>query len=472
MFRLSTIFILICMALIAGAFAVVLYAAAGLAPLEAGTIALAALTLMILYNAISMRMHARHDPGARLGDLSRGVGDLARQMSDFGRRLAALETRIAAVEAQRRAPDASVTEEINELGLLVRQLAVSVAAHEDALNDQILAPPPARERETAAAAIIETDDIAIGSTDNDAEEVPSQAAPPHEQARDEAGIRAALREAIDANRIEVYLQPLVTLPQRKVRFYEALARLPGDDGKMIDAGDFIHLAEADGLMGRLDNLVLLRCVQVLRRLKDRKQDVSLFCNLSISTLRDPVLFAECLEFLDANRALTSSLILEFRQGDLQTLSPLEREHLTALVARGVRLSMDHVTDLRLNPRDLTPLGIRFVKVEAALLLNEEQALDIHAADLSDLLNRYGIDLVATHVETERAVADLLDYDLRFGQGHLFSPPRPVRPEGASSASASAFVPLVPKLSEDDAEKSPPRKKTGMSALARQLVRPN
>ncbi|HEX9214055.1 MAG TPA: EAL domain-containing protein, partial [Bradyrhizobium sp.] len=44
---------------------------------------------------------------------------------------------------------------------------------------------------------------------------------------------------------------------------------------------------------------------------------------------------------------------------------------------------------------------------------------------------FGIDLIAERIEGERAVVDLLDYDVRFGQGFLFAPPRPLRPEGAS-----------------------------------------
>ena len=40
--------------------------------------------------------------------------------------------------------------------------------------------------------------------------------------------------------------------------------------------------------------------------------------------------------------------------------------------------------------------MRFIKVPAALLLDPRQASgsDIHAADLSDLLGRFGIDLIA------------------------------------------------------------------------------
>jgi cyclic-di-GMP phosphodiesterase TipF (flagellum assembly factor) len=67
-------------------------------------------------------------------------------------------------------------------------------------------------------------------------------------------------------------------------------------------------------------------------------------------------------------------------------------------------------------------------VPGALLLNrgDTPATDIHAADLSDLLGRHGISLIAEKIEAEALVVDLLDYDVRFGQGLLFSAPRPVR----------------------------------------------
>jgi cyclic-di-GMP phosphodiesterase TipF (flagellum assembly factor) len=104
--------------------------------------------------------------------------------------------------------------------------------------------------------------------------------------------------------------------------------------------------------------------------------------------------------------------------------------LAAIAERGFRFSMDNLSDLRVEPRELTQRGFRFIKAPAALLLNRVGAAstDIHPADMSDLLGRFGIDLIAEKIEAEGAVVDLLDYDVRFGQGFLFSPPRPVRAE--------------------------------------------
>ncbi len=99
--------------------------------------------------------------------------------------------------------------------------------------------------------------------------------------------------------------------------------------------------------------------------------------------------------------------------------------------------MDHVVDLRMEPKDLADHAFRFLKVPAGLLLNKtaNAQSDIHPQDLADLLARSGIDLIAERIESESVVLDLLDYDVRFGQGFLFSPPRPVRAEALQAGAA-------------------------------------
>jgi cyclic-di-GMP phosphodiesterase TipF (flagellum assembly factor) len=242
-------------------------------------------------------------------------------------------------------------------------------------------------------------------------------------------MQAAIRSAIEANRIDLHLQPIVTLPQRKVRFYEAMSRLRTQGGDVVLAAEFISQAEAGGLMPKIDNLVVFRCVQVLRRLLIKNREVGVFCNLSVATLTDAVVFPQLLEFLDANRAIAPSLVLEFTQSGLRGAGPIETESLAALRSCGYRFSMDNVTDLRLEPRELAGRGFRFVKLRANLILNRSGVTaDIHPGDLPDLLGRFGIDLIAEKIESEGSVVDLLDYDVKFGQGFLFSPPRPVRAE--------------------------------------------
>lgn len=488
MIRISTIFIAICMVLVAASLGLVLYAVAGISGTESAIVALTALTFLILYNAVSMRLRDRSDVGGQIADLSRGTADLARQVAEFGRRLAAIEGRIASSNSTNSDRVQSVVGEINELGGLVRQLAATVSTHEDLLAGHAPAPAPVARLEPEAPIDL------IAPFEERPTAPPPLPAPPRPtppvvqtqtanavqtvNGRSQTQMLAMLRNAIDENRIDIFLQPMVTLPQRKVRFYEAVTRVRDERDQLMAAEEFISIAEASGLIGRIDNMVLLRCVQVLRRLMVRNKDVGVFCNVAASTLGNSTTFAQCLDFLEANRALAPSLVLEFKQSTFRGLGPAETENLAALAQRGFRFSIDHVTDLRIEPRELADRGVRFIKVPASLLLDPKQVStsDIHPSDLSDLLGRFGIDLIAERIEGERAVVDLLDYDVRFGQGFLFAPPRPLRPEGASATGGAASSPTQDiqgsngsgTPSPGAAPAAPSSRITGNAALARRI----
>ena len=433
MLRLTAIFIAVCVALIAASLGAVVYLLLGLSAAESAIVALAALAILTIYNTVSSRVRDRSDVGDQIADLSRGTADLARQVGELGRKVVAFENDAGNLERRVKTAIGPLSSEMGELGALVKNLAEAVAAQEARLatlasaarlpvaepvlpaQTRTAMPEEARGREALA-------DVKAGPSGTGPQSGPFKGKSSEE-------IVAIIREAVDANRIDLYMQPILTLPQRKVRYYEAMTRLRMPDGTLILPADFLVIAETAGLMPKIDNLMLFRCVQVLRRLLMKNREIGLFCNIAPSTLNDPEFFPQFSQFMEANRALAPSLMLELPQDAWRSLGPIEQESLSALAERGFRFSMDQVNDLRMEPRELAERSIRFVKIQAALLLNKAAApTDIHAGDLSDLLGRFGVSLIAERIETEAVVVDLLDYDVRFGQGFLFSPPRPVRAE--------------------------------------------
>jgi cyclic-di-GMP phosphodiesterase TipF (flagellum assembly factor) len=431
MVRVSAIFIAVCMVLIAGSVGSVVYLRFGMTGIESALVALGALSVLGFYNVVSARTRDRSEIGDQMAALSRGTGDLARQLAELSRRRKAMEGKAEAILERALETAQPLATEIEAMSAQLKELADTVAAHERALgvdtrhNDAATmsaapaVPAPVFAAPAPAAALRERKITAFDGLGRD-------------------GIIAAIRRAIDANRIELFLQPIVTLPQRKVRYYEGLSRLKADNGDLVPAGDFLRYAEAGGLAPKLDHMATLRCVQVVRRLLLKNRDVGLFCNISGATLTDTG-FARLLEFIDANRAIAGSLVFEFTQSALRAMGPIEHASLAAIAERGFRFSLDNLTDLRVEPRELTERGFRFIKVPAALLLNRVGAASshIHPADFSDLLGRFGIDLIAERIESDGTVVDLLDYDVRFGQGLLFSPPRPVRAEALQDPMVAA-----------------------------------
>jgi cyclic-di-GMP phosphodiesterase, flagellum assembly factor TipF len=434
--RISAIFIAVCVVLTAGSIGTVLYLGFGVDASTSAIVALAALTGMALFNTVNNRLRDRTDLGDQIADLSRGTADLARQVAEISRRLNAAEIKIASPINRARVAADPLATEIGELGGLVKQIAETVAVHAAALQKQgtlsvrtsTSAPKPEAARPVEGTLAFSENDAVGGVA--------------RFRGLSRESIADLISKAVDANRIDLYLQPIVTLPQRKVRYYEAMSRLRTENGDIIPAVDFIEIAESIGLMPKIDNLAVFRCVQVTRRLLLKSRDVGLFCNLSAATLTDALMFRQFLDFMDANRALASSLMFEFTQEAYRGFGPIEHESLAALAERGFRFSMDHVADLHIEPNELADRAFRFLKVPAKLLFNKVAATqtDIDPEDLADLLARSGIDLIAERIETETTVVDLLDYDVRFGQGFLFSPPRPVRSEALQGAAAETVKP--------------------------------
>jgi cyclic-di-GMP phosphodiesterase TipF (flagellum assembly factor) len=267
---------------------------------------------------------------------------------------------------------------------------------------------------------------------------------------------AGILAAIEADQIELHLQPVVALPQRRTRFYEALSRLRLSETELLMPAEFLPLAERHGLMAELDERIVRRTLQVARHLA-RSGDASVACNISSAALAHPGFLRMVLGLVENEPDAAGRLILELSQATLRTLDAERSGMINALVGRGVRLSMDGVRDLRFDPLALAERGVRFVKVPAYLLLDEKSGGPIHPADIPALLARAGILLIAERVETEPVVADLLDLDVPLAQGFLFAMPRQVRTEVFAGAQPLAPPAGAPQPLDPPRTDSPPRK---------------
>jgi cyclic-di-GMP phosphodiesterase, flagellum assembly factor TipF len=468
MIRLSALFVAVCMVLIAGSFGGVLYLAFGMTGAEAAVVALAALTGLAVYHAVSTRIRYQSELSGQLGDLSRGTADLARQVGEQARRLATLEKNSESAVQKAIAVSQPLQTEISELGALLKQLAQSVAAQESAVR--------ALASQQSSATLVPDSGHApapvglLGQDGGTASHItlPMSGGNGPFRGMESAAVAELVRAAISDNRIEIYLQPIVTLPQRKVRYYEALMRLRLPDERIVAAGDFLAHAEAAGLMPSLDYFVIGRCVRILRRLQSKNRDVGVFCNISAETLADRDMFAQIGDFAEANRVLAPVLIFELPYAALRAAGAQENERLSKLTDMGFRLSVDHVPDLRFDARDLADRKCGFLKIATSVLLdrNSQAAADIHPADIAGLLARNGIELIAEKVEAEETVVDLLDFDVKTGQGNLFSPPRPVKPDGKSGDSDAIEDQPAPAPHLPVAEGIPQPQPAASSALAR------
>ena len=245
-----------------------------------------------------------------------------------------------------------------------------------------------------------------------------------------------VHDALAEGRVDLFLQPVVTLPQRRTVYYEAFTRLRDATGHSMTPAEYMSIAEAEGLVPAIDNLLLFRCAQIVRRLGRQDRKVGVFCNISMASLADETFFPQFLDFLGQNRDLKDALIFELGQAVFEARGATEARNMAKLADLGFRFSIDKVQTLDLDFADLQRSDVRFLKISADLMIEQLLEMDgavplpskpdIQAADFAPLVRRYGLELIAEMVETERQVVDILDLDVPLGQGHLFGEPRAIK----------------------------------------------
>lgn len=239
---------------------------------------------------------------------------------------------------------------------------------------------------------------------------------------DDDAMLEIIREGIEQGRVDLYLQPTVTLPGRKVRYFEGLTRIRKADGEIVMPRDYMPVAKRSALMPLIDNVLVVRAVQVLRRLGPDAPIEGVFANISMHSLLDPDYFPELIEFMEENANLSDSLILEISSAEMQGLNDSEIGCLDTLSALGFGFCLDNVADIETGFDGLGDRNFRFAKVSAAQFLGGPGR---NAADLKRRLDAAGITLIIEKVEKESDVARLLDHGIELAQGHLFAEAEPM-----------------------------------------------
>lgn len=244
---------------------------------------------------------------------------------------------------------------------------------------------------------------------------------------DDTEILAFLDRAVREDRVQLYIQPTVRLPQRIPAFYECFSRITDDEGNIIRPDQYLPVSDAAGLTAALDNLLLFRCVQLVRQTRREQPNILFFCNISNKTLTDIEFFNDFIDFMANNAQLASSLIFEFSQNTIEDSTFEIHTNLKRLAGLGFRLAVDKLKDLNFDLSALSSKGFKFIKIDAHLLhevAKGEGAL-IKMNSLKGAMDRQGMDLIVEKIETEEMLLDLLDLKIDFGQGYLFGEPTAV-----------------------------------------------
>lgn len=233
-----------------------------------------------------------------------------------------------------------------------------------------------------------------------------------------------IRHAVRNDHLDVFAQPIVGLPQRKLRMYEVFARLRASAGAYIPASRYLELAQKEELVSAIDNLLLLRCLQILRDRRDETETIPYILNITSATLNDTGFMNDLVTFLAQYRALASRLIFELPLQDIESANAVLLSLLDGISQLGCRFSVDQVRKRRIDIGMLKKRHVSFIKLDAGWLLREARQ-DSGIARLQRLkkqIDQSGIDLIVEKIERDGDLRELLEYGIDYGQGYLFGKP--------------------------------------------------
>lgn len=438
---------------------------------------LAVTLFVVLGGAGVLAARTKAEPADPIHD---DIRALAIRLDRIEERLARVET--SSVEVVRRGL-APIAEEIGAVGALVRQMSEQIDMHEAVLQETLTAN--LQHEETAPAGwtheqVMEVAQRPVAPAPRETFDPPAnypEALPaPPEPALSAPSVPAAeeappqadhadvtrLARALERGALDLHLEPVVALPQRRVVHYAALAFLRDERDMLISAAEVSALAGSAGLTPAVDTLVVDRAVRIAARLRARERPISLIARIADATLSNSAFTYDIARRLEAHPDIAPHVMLEFGQAGFLGLGRAERDIIAGLVLRGFRFSLSQITDFDMDAAQLAAYGIRHIRVPAQVLCAPETMAQsrVHPADLPGLFRRHGIGMIATEVASEPVVADLLDLDLRFASGPLFGQARPVRPEiFAADPATEAPQQQAPAV-------RPPEPRAGIRAIAR------
>lgn len=244
---------------------------------------------------------------------------------------------------------------------------------------------------------------------------------------DDVIVVGQLREAIRADKLVLFAQPIVALNrERTVGGYEVLLRMRNEDGSLAAPGKFMSAAHRYQLLPQIDRYVLRRALEIAAPYRGvlREMRATLSINISGQSIGDESFVDFMLRSMRESQIPPALITCEITEQTAVSSLARAAQMMSKLREAGCGVALDDFgvganTFAYLKGLPATRLKIdgSFVK---DMLTNKRSAAMVQS--LVALAKQFGLETVGEYVENDELARALQDMGVDYGQGFGFGRP--------------------------------------------------
>ena len=234
-------------------------------------------------------------------------------------------------------------------------------------------------------------------------------------------------DALNEDRIAVYYQPIYSIEEKRFTSAEALVRIFDRDRKIVLPGEFIQVAENNGMITEVGRRVFEKVCRFYQENNLEKYGMNyLEANLSVVQCMDSKLADDYIEIMRNSGIDPRRINLEITESTSLHGKQTLIANMNQLMERGVRFSLDDFGTGASNLNYIVDMPVQIVKFDRgmtqAYFAGGKAKYVLDAA--MHMIRGMGLKIVAEGIETEEQYRRMEEIKIDFIQGYYFSRPLP------------------------------------------------
>ena len=236
-----------------------------------------------------------------------------------------------------------------------------------------------------------------------------------------------INDALDNDRVEVYYQPIFSTGLKKFVAAEALVRLRNEDNSIVMPGEFIEIAEQNGLIIRLGETVFRKVCQFLSEHNPSSLGINYIeVNLSVVQCEYAGLANDYIAIMEEYHIDPSWINMEITESANNVARGNMLRNMEKLQEYGVKFSLDDFGTGHSNLNYIMEMPVDIVKFDRKMVTSyfkDGKAKYVMDAAMS-MIKGMDMEIVSEGIEDENQLNVMNDLGIHYIQGFYFSKPLP------------------------------------------------